>query len=62
MQRIVMFKKLDDEDVKRIEALFINEEFEIEVSKYSKSLTIYGNNDTLAYVKRTLLNNGFELI
>ena len=62
MQRIIMLKKIDEEDVKKIEALFLNEDFKIEVSKYSKSITIYGNNDTLAYVKRTLLYNGFEII
>ena len=62
MQRIIMFKHLDEEGVKKIEALFMNEDFKVEVSKYSKSITIYGNNDTLAYVKRTLLNNGFEII
>ena len=62
MQRIIMFRNLNDEDIKKIEALLINEDFEFEISKYSKSLTLYGNNDVLAYVKRTLLNNGFELI
>ena len=62
MQRIIMFKKLDEEGVKKIEALFVNEDFKVEVSIYSKSITIYGNNDTLAYVKRTLLYNGFEII
>ena len=62
MQRIIMFRHLDEEGVKKIEALFMNEDFKVEVSKYSKSITIYGNNDTLAYVKRTLLNNGFEII
>ena len=62
MQRIIMFNQLSDEDIIKIESLFLNEDFEIELSKYSKSLTIYGNNDTLAYVKRTLLINGFEII
>ena len=62
MQRIIMFNHLNDEDIKKIESLFLNEDFSIEISKYSKSLTIHGNNDVLAYVKRTLLNNGFEII
>ena len=62
MQRIIMFDHLNDEDILKIESLFINADFKIEISKYSKSLTIYGNNDTLAYVKRTLLNNGFNII
>ena len=62
MLRIIMLNKLDDEDALKIESLFTNEDFKIEISKYSKSITIHGNNDTLAYVKRTLLNNGFEII
>lgn len=62
MQRIIMFRKLNDEDVSTIESLFENESFEYEISKYSKSLTLYGNNDVLAYAKRILLNNGFELL
>ena len=62
MQRIIMFEQLNDEDIQKIESLFLNEDFKIEISKYSKSLTIHGNNDTLAYVKRTLLTNGFEII
>jgi len=57
-----MFDHLSDEDILKIESLFLNEDFKIEISKYSKSLTIHGNNDTLAYVKRTLSNNGFETI
>ena len=62
MQRIIMFDHLSDEDIFKIESLFINEDFKIEISKYSHSLTIHGDNDTLAYVKRTLSNNGFETI
>lgn len=62
MQRIIMFDHLNDEDIIKLESLFLNEDFKIEISKISKSLTIHGNNDTLAYVKRTLLNNGFEII
>ncbi len=62
MQRIIMFEKLDEEDIIKIESLFMNDDFKIEISKFSKSLTIHGNNDILAYVKRTLLTNGFEII
>ena len=62
MQRIIMFEQLNDEDIQKIESLFLNEDFKIEISKYSKSLTIHGNKDTLAYVKRTLLTNGFQII
>lgn len=62
MQRILMFKKLDEEDVRKIDALLMNEDIQYEISIYSKSLTIEGNNDILAFVKRTLLNNGFEII
>ena len=62
MQRIIMFDHLSDEDILKIESLFLNEDFKIEISKYSKSLTIHGDDDTLAYVKRTLSNNGFETI
>lgn len=62
MLRIIMFEKLDEEDIIKIESLFANDDFKIEISRINKSLTIYGNNDTLAYVKRTLLTNGFEII
>lgn len=62
MQRIIMFRKLDEEDRIKLESLLANESFEYEISKYSRSLTLYGDNDVLAYVKRTLLNNGFEIL
>ena len=37
MQRIIMIEQLNDEDIQKIESLFLNEDFKIEISKYSKS-------------------------
>ena len=62
MQRIIMLRKLDEEDRLKLNSLLINEEIEYEISTISKSLTLQGNNDVLAYVKRILLTNGFEIL
>ena len=57
-----MLRKLDEEDRLKLNSLLINEEIEYEISTISKSLTLQGNNDVLAYVKRILLTNGFEIL
>lgn len=62
MQRIIMLRRLTEEDRLKLDSLLMNEEFEYEISTISKSLTIHGNNDVLAYVKRILVNNGFEIL
>lgn len=62
MQRIVLFKTLSEEDKKRLEALLINEPFHYDISLASKSITLDGDNDLLAYVKRLLFTNHFELL
>lgn len=62
MQRIIMLRKLNEEDRTKLDSLLLNEEFDYEISMISKSITIQGNNDVLAYVKRILLTNGFEIL
>ena len=62
MQRIIMLRKLNEEDRIKLDNLLVNEEIDYEISMISKSITIQGNNDVLAYVKRILLTNGFEIL
>lgn len=62
MQRIIMLRKLNEEDRIKLESLLMNENIEYDISMISKSLTLNGNNDVLAYVKRILLTNGFEIL
>lgn len=62
MQRIIMLRKLDEEDRLKLDNLLINEDIEYEISTISKSLTLQGNNDVLAYVKRILQTHGFEIL
>ncbi|MGN1343972.1 MAG: hypothetical protein ACI4U3_05290 [Traorella sp.] len=62
MNRIIIFRKLDDHDIQELEGLMLNENIPYEISKISNSLTIEGNNDALAHIKRILINHGFEII
>lgn len=62
MQRILLFKKLNEADKEKIQNLLENEPIKYEISLASKAVTLQAGNDELAYVKRLLLNNHFEIL
>ena len=62
MKRILLFRKLDEADKQKIEALMENEPIKYEISLASKSMSMDGDNDELAYVKRLLLSHQFEIL
>ncbi|WP_071442273.1 hypothetical protein [Traorella massiliensis] len=62
MKRILLFRKLDEADKQKIESLMENEPIKYEISLASKSMSLDGGNDELAYVKRLLLSHQFEIL